>query len=570
MDKYINMNDKDLFDFVNNIIKNIDPTKQNSYKRADLNIVLPENIKKYSLILDNLDKNNNTNLEHNENNKNNLLNNLLYEEKGWIFTEEIEKSIKMPFKENRIVFIGKKNVGKKYIIKKIFNFNLSSEKFNSFDFYYFNNRSNCIINTPGFLYDKYFNNNEIDKRIDAFILKFSLIISNIIVLVINELNKEEFEKIKFIEKLLIDDIKRDNKKKFFFIVHNNSKLEKIDDYNIYVKNTFNNEIFTNNYGLRYSQKVNYDNFEIIHFVPKPFLEDFEDNIIENLKFIIDNNVAVLANKREEFKDYICDNLNLLANSIFQNYNKSKFNLIPNIKDNKIFIGKEINEKEFKFLENDDLNDLISNGDFDENFFYASFNNLQPDFCYYEIKKNDYKFFVIEIEICNLDSFKIKKNQDKHNSNVYNFNFKGVKKNLDSKFLKTNRNINKINLEFYVDFNDVVILNDKFTHEYKNGVLKIEYKINEDSDNDDIVDLNKNDDDDDDDDEKEKEENDDEENEEENDDEENEEKEENDDKEKVKEDDDDKEKENEENEEKENDDEKEKEENDDEKKEENDD
>ena len=562
MDKYINMNDKDLFDFVNNIIKNIDPTKQNSYKRADLNIVLPENIKKYSLILDNLDKNNNTNLEHNENNKNNLLNNLLYEEKGWTFKEEIEKSIKMPFKENRIVFIGKKNVGKKYIIKKIFNFNLSSEKFNSFDFYYFNNRSNCIINTPGFLYDKYFNNNEIDKRIDAFILKFSLIISNIIVLVINELNKEEFEKIKFIEKLLIDDIKRDNKKKFFFIVHNNSKLEKIDDYNIYIKNTFNNEIFTNNYGLRYSQKVNYDNFEIIHFVPKPFLEDFEDNIIENLKFIIDNNVAVLANKREEFKDYICDNLNLLANSIFQNYNKSKFNLIPNIKDNKIFIGKEINEKEFKFLENDDLNDLISNGDFDENFFYASFNNLQPDFCYYEIKKNDNKFFVIEIEICNLDNFKIKKNQDKHNSNVYNFNFEGVKKNLDSKFLKTNRNINKINLEFYVDFNDVVILNDKFTHEYKNGVLKIEYKINEDSDNDDIVDLNKNsDDDDDDDDEKEKEENDDEENEE---------KEENDDEEKVKEDDDDKEKENEENEEKENDDEKEKEENDDEKKEENDD
>ena len=563
MDKYINMNDKDLFDFVHNIIKNIDPTKQNSYKRADLNIVLPENIKKYSLILDNLDKNNNTNLEHNENNKNNLLNNLLYEEKGWTFTEEIEKSIKMPFKENRIVFIGKKNVGKKYIIKKIFNFNLSSEKFNSFDFYYFNNRSNCIINTPGFLYDKYFNNNEIDKRIDAFILKFSLIISNIIVLVINELNKEEFEKIKFIEKLLIDDIKRDNKKKFFFIVHNNSKLEKIDDYNIYVKNTFNNEIFTNNYGLRYSQKVNYDNFEIIHFVPKPFLEDFEDNIIENLKFIIDNNVAVLANKREEFKDYICDNLNLLANSIFQNYNKSKFNLIPNIKDNKIFIGKEINEKEFKFLENNDLNDLISDGDFDENFFYASFKNIQPDFCYYEIKKNDNKFFVIEIEICNLDSFKIKKNQDKHNSNVYNFNFEGVKKNLDSKFLKTNRNINKINLEFYVDFNDVVILNDKFTHEYKNGVLKIEYKINEDSDNDDIVDLNNNkDDDDDDDDEKGKEENDDDEKgKEENDDEENEEKEENDDEEKVKEDDDDKEKENEENEEKENDDEK-KEENDD--------
>ena len=562
MDKYINMNDKDLFDFVNNIIKNIDPTKQNSYKRADLNIVLPENIKKYSLILDNLDKNNNTNLEHNENNKNNLLNNLLYEEKGWTFKEEIEKSIKMPFKENRIVFIGKKNVGKKYIIKKIFNFNLSSEKFNSFDFYYFNNRSNCIINTPGFLYDKYFNNNEIDKRIDAFILKFSLIISNIIVLVINELNKEEFEKIKFIEKLLIDDIKRDNKKKFFFIVHNNSKLEKIDDYNIYVKNTFNNEIFTNNYGLRYSQKVNYDNFEIIHFVPKPFLEDFEDDIIENLKFIIDNNVSILMNTRKEFKDYIYDNLNLFANSIFQNYKKSKFNLIPNIKDDKIFIGKEINEKEFKFLENDDLNDLISNGDFDENFFYASFNNLQPDFCYYEIKKNDNKFFVIEIEICNLDNFKIKKNQDKHNSNVYNFNFEGVKKNLDSKFLKTNRNINKINLEFYVDFNDVVILNDKFTHEYKNGVLKIEYKINEDSDNDDIVDLNKNsDDDDDDDDEKEKEENDDEENEE---------KEENDDEEKVKEDDDDKEKENEENEEKENDDEKEKEENDDEKKEENDD
>ena len=559
MDKYINMNDKDLFDFVNNIIKNIDPTKQNSYKRADLNIVLPENIKKYSLILDNLDKNNNTNLEHNENNKNNLLNNLLYEKKGWTFTEELEKSIKMPFKENRIVFIGKKNVGKKYIIKKIFNFNLSSEKFNSFDFYYFNNRSNCIINTPGFLYDKYFNNNEIDKRIDAFILKFSLIISNIIVLVINELNKEEFEKIKFIEKLLIDDIKRDNKKKFFFIVHNNSKLEKIDDYNIYVKNTFNNEIFTNNYGLRYSQKVNYDNFEIIHFVPKPFLEDFEDNIIENLKFIIDNNVAVLANKREEFKDYICDNLNLLANSIFQNYNKSKFNLIPNIKDNKIFIGKEINEKEFKFLENDDLNDLISDDDFDENFFYASFNNLQPDFCYYEIKKNDHKFFVIEIEICNLDNFKIKKNQDKHNSNVYNFNFEGVKKNLDSKFLKTNRNINKINLEFYVDFNDVVILNDEKTYEYENGVLKIEYKINEDSDSDDVIDLNKNNFDDDDD-EKEREENDDEKKEE-NDD---EKKEENDDEEKEneeKEDDDEKEK---------NDDDDEKEENDDEKKEENDD
>ncbi len=564
MDKYINMNDKDLFDFVNNIIKNIDPTKQNSYKRADLNIVLPENIKKYSLILDNLDKNNNTNLEHNENNKNNLLNNLLYEEKGWTFKEEIEKSIKMPFKENRIVFIGKKNVGKKYIIKKIFNFNLSSEKFNSFDFYYFNNRSNCIINTPGFLYDKYFNNNEIDKRIDAFILKFSLIISNIIVLVINELNKEEFEKIKFIEKLLIDDIKRDNKKKFFFIVHNNSKLEKIDDYNIYVKNTFNNEIFTNNYGLRYSQKVNYDNFEIIHFVPKPFLEDFEDNIIENLKFIIDNNVAVLANKREEFKDYICDNLNLLANSIFQNYNKSKFNLIPNIKDNKIFIGKEINEKEFKFLENDDLNDLISNGDFDENFFYASFNNLQPDFCYYEIKKNDNKFFVIEIEICNLDNFKIKKNQDKHNSNVYNFNFEGVKKNLDSKFLKTNRNINKINLEFYVDFNDVVILNDEKTYEYENGVLKIEYKINEDSDSDDVIDLNKSKDDGDDG-EKEREENDDEKKEE-NDD---EKKEENDDEEKENEekedddDDDDEEKEK-------NDDDDEKEENDDEKKEENDD
>jgi len=44
MDKYINMNDKDLFDFVHNIIKNIDPTKQNSYKRADLNIVLLKNI----------------------------------------------------------------------------------------------------------------------------------------------------------------------------------------------------------------------------------------------------------------------------------------------------------------------------------------------------------------------------------------------------------------------------------------------------------------------------------------------------------------------------------------------
>ena len=44
MDKYINMNDKDLFDFVNNIIKNIDPTKQNSYKKADLKIELLKNI----------------------------------------------------------------------------------------------------------------------------------------------------------------------------------------------------------------------------------------------------------------------------------------------------------------------------------------------------------------------------------------------------------------------------------------------------------------------------------------------------------------------------------------------
>ena len=484
MAQYINMNDNDLRDFVINSIKNIDPSKQNSKKNIS---VLPENIKKFSFIMDNPDENKK---ENNNSEKNNFFNYPLYKGKGWLLKEE-KKSIKMPFKENRIVFIGKKSIGKKYLINKIFNLNLSSENSNSFDFYYLNELSKCIINTPGFLYDKYFNDNEIDKRRDAFILKFSLIISNIIILVINELNEEEFKNIKFIEKLIIDDSKRDNKKKYFYILHNNSKLIDINEYNNYINNTFNNEIFKNNYNLRYSQQVKYNNFEIIHFVPKPFLESFEDNIIENLIFQIDTGNSVLLNQRKEFNELINDNLKLLTNSIYQNYNKNTFNLIPKIENDKIYIGKEDEKNEFEFLKEDELNILISNNNFDENFFYASFNSLEPDFCNYILQVDENKkLFVIEIEICNLDknNFELKKNQFKTDGKIQ-FNFKGKKNELNSKdYIKTNRNSDEINFEFIVSFDNVVNLEDNYNYEYKNGVLKIEYEYNEEKDDDSVVKL----------------------------------------------------------------------------------
>ncbi len=437
--------------------------QKNGFKEDDL-----ENILRYSLLFEDM---------------NNLIN-----DKGLLLKEENINKIKKEFKELRIAFIGNKRVGKTDFINTLFDMKLSRKSTNSFNFYYKKNNTNrCIIDTPGFNNFKY-NNSNINKRRDALILKLSILVSNVIMLIINEYNDEAYNKIKLIQKILIDDNKRDHKKKYLFVIHNNYKLINDEEYNFYVDNIFkDNQNFNKNHHY-YTQKLEDDKLKdsiiIYHFIMNYNVENIDQPILDKLKEQIDFIASTELIKSEDFDKMIIDNFNIFIGSLFESEKYS------------VKINNNLLKVTFEDKKENEIQNILKN-DFEENIFFNSFQLLIPDYSFY---MKDEETFILQFEVndINVNNIKCKFNRIKHDTR-YEIIFKAEKYDLDEKFhrgiYKNFRKRGFYETDVIVPLNDYSIEKLKRTI-YSKGVLNFIYEIkkNNDDSDDDVVALQEEDDD----------------------------------------------------------------------------
>jgi hypothetical protein len=407
---------------------------------------------------------------------NNLIN-----DKGLLLKEENINKIKKEFKELRIAFIGNKRVGKTDFINTLFEMKLSRKSTNSFNFYYKKNNTNrCIIDTPGFNNFKY-NNSNINKRRDALILKLSILVSNVIMLIINEYNDEAYNKIKLIQKILIDDNKRDHKKKYLFVIHNNYKLINDEEYNFYVDNIFKDNQNFNKNPHYYTQKLEDDKLKdsiiIYHFIMNYNIDSIEP-ILDKLKAQIDFIAQTELICSEDFDKMIINNFNILVGSLFRSKKYS------------VKINNNLLKITFEDKKENEIQNILKN-DFDENMFFNSFQLLIPDYSFY---MEDEETFILQFEVndINVNNIKCKHNKIKNDTRI-EFEFKAEKYDLDKKYhrgiYKNFRKKGFYETDVIVPLNDYSIEKLKRTT-YLNGVLNFIYEIKKTNvdDDDDVVEL----------------------------------------------------------------------------------
>ena len=305
-------------------------------------------------------------------------------EEGWEINKHLKNNIEI--KENKglsIGFLGDYSIGKTYFLQKIFNLNISLEPTENINYYYLENNIR-IIDIPGsnkslFPIDDNLQQNIIEtKKKDFLTKKFVLDNSIINIMVIDSFNLNTKKKLGKLKRILNENYKEISDIKSLYIIHNNLKIKSDNEYNKYIQNNFPKNNYNNINNIVFSEKLDVNKFEIIHFVPKSYkkedevikriyelitshlpitLIDFNQMINNSFKKIID---VVFGNKAElEISDnYIkMKSNNQIKNKLFyDNIYSYNFNIpIPNYicykNNNKLliqinlagFVNKKINE-----------------------------------------------------------------------------------------------------------------------------------------------------------------------------------------------------------------------------------
>ena len=305
-------------------------------------------------------------------------------EEGWEINKHLKNNIEI--KENKglsIGFLGDYSIGKTYFLQKIFNLNISLEPTENINYYYLENNIR-IIDIPGsnkslFPIDDKLQQNIIEtKKKDFLTKKFVLDNSIINIIVIDSFNLNTKKKLGKLKRILNENYKEISDIKSLYIIHNNLKIKSDNEYNKYIQNNFPKNNYNNINNIVFSEKLDVNKFEIIHFVPKSYkkedevikriyelitshlpitLIDFNQMINNSFKKIID---VVFGNKAElEISDnYIkMKSNNQIKNKLFyDNIYSYNFNIpIPNYicykNNNKLliqinlagFVNKKINE-----------------------------------------------------------------------------------------------------------------------------------------------------------------------------------------------------------------------------------
>ena len=186
-------------------------------------------------------------------------------------------------------------------------------------------------------------------------------------LIINEYDDEAYNKIKLIQKILIDDNKRDHKKKYLFVIHNNYKLINDEEYNFYVDNIFKDNQNFNKNPHYYTQKLEDDKLKdsiiIYHFIMNYNIDSIEP-ILDKLKAQIDFIAQTELICSEDFDKMIINNFNILIRSLFGSKKYS------------VKINNNLLKITFEDKKENEIQNILKN-DFDENMFFNSFQLLIP-------------------------------------------------------------------------------------------------------------------------------------------------------------------------------------------------
>ena len=235
------------------------------------------------------------------------------------------KLIENNFNFSRTIFLGESNVGKSFIIKLIFNQKNIEKSQNSIDFY--QNENMIFLNSPSF------------NKYENFILNFSNLFCNNIILIINDYNLDSIEKINKINEILTEK----NNKKFILIfidffnkgnIKNNldlllKKITKIEKKEFFYFNP--------------NEKKKFDNF-IIN-IKNSLLKTNENNLNLNEVFDKIKNLNLNENSNE-IKNISHDILNPLYSYKIEN-NKFIIEIeVANMENDEIIFNK--NENNFKF------------------------------------------------------------------------------------------------------------------------------------------------------------------------------------------------------------------------------
>ena len=380
-------------------------------------------------------------------------------EEGWEINKHLKNNIEI--KENKglsIGFLGDYSIGKTYFLQKIFNLNISLEPTENINYYYLENNIR-IIDIPGsnkslFPIDDKLQQNIIEtKKKDFLTKKFVLDNSIINIMVIDSFNLNTKKKLGKLKRILNENYKEISDIKSLYIIHNNLKIKSDNEYNKYIQNNFPENNYNNINNIVFSEKLDVNKFEIIHFVPKSYKK--EDEVIKRIYELITSHLPITL-----------IDFNQMINNSFKNLNK-----IFDVNDYEIEIINnyiKFNNKSIE-LSNEESNQS-------NNYFDISWSDLKiviPTYIYYIDKDNN---FIIAFDLPGLKSCSL---SYEIFENYYKFNLKGEKEIINEQEIRKiydNRSYKKIDFSFKIPINTFTLVGNKFEEsKYDKGVLSFKYK-----------------------------------------------------------------------------------------------
>ena len=255
-----------------------------------------------------------------------------------IFSLNLEKITENKINENkfnfsRTIFLGSSNVGKSFIMKLILHQEKIENSKNSIDFY--ENENMIFLNSPNF------------NKYENFILNFSDLFCNNIILIINDYNLDSIEKVTKINNILNEKNNKNFKKFILIFIDFFNKGEIKNNFDLLLKKITKIEKKEYFY-FNPKEKNNFDTF--ILNLKNSLLKNTENNLSLNEVFNEIKNLTPNENSNE-IKNISHDILNPFYSYKIEDNQFIIEIEVPNMENDEIIFNKSENNFKFKAIKN---------------------------------------------------------------------------------------------------------------------------------------------------------------------------------------------------------------------------
>jgi HSP20 family molecular chaperone IbpA len=291
------------------------------------------------------------------------------------------------------------------------------------------------------------------KKKDFIIQKFVLDNSIINIMIIDSFNLNIKKRIGKLKRILHENYKEIPGIKYLYIIHNNLKIKSDNEYNEYIKNNFPKNNYYNKDNIIFSEKLDIEKFEIIHFVPKSYKN--EDEVIKKIYEHITTRLPITLIDFDQMIYNSFTNLNLIFDG--KDY---EIQIINN------YIKCNLQSIELSLVMNSQVN-------FNFDITWSDLKIYIPSYNYYIDKENN-------LILCfELPGFKKVSLKYKPSKESYKFNLKAEKEkedNQDIKMIYDDRCYKNIDFYFKIPFNIFTFSSNEYEeYKYHNGIITFKYK-----------------------------------------------------------------------------------------------